>query len=431
MKEMTWRELGVELPRIMLPETGADMAKWAVVACDQYTSEPEYWQRVEEFAGGAPSALRLILPEALLSEDPAENADREAKIIGAMEAYLQGGVFKTLQKGAMLVRRYLPCGVRTGLVLAFDLERYDYKRGSASLIRATEGTVEERVKARLSLRRRALIELPHILMLIDDPKKTVIEPLVGLSKSQAYDFELMERGGRITGDFLAEKDLKGARAALSALAGEQTGRFGKPLLLYAMGDGNHSLAAAKAVWEEIKPTLTEEEREDHPCRFALAELVNVHDDGILFEPIHRLLTGVRPGAAGEIAYSLAEQNGDVSIGPAGKDHPEFAHVLPFVSKEGEGVITVPAPANRLAVATLQNALEDYAKRTGAKLDYIHGDETLKNLAMREGSLGFLLPAMEKADLFATVILEGALPKKTFSMGEAQEKRYYLEARALR
>jgi hypothetical protein len=431
MTDLTWRELGIELPRMLLPKTSADMTKWAVVACDQYTSEPEYWKRVDERVGDAPSTLRLILPEALLSEDSKENADREAGIIRAMEAYLKGGVFRTLPKGAILVRRYLPCGVRTGLVLAFDLDRYDYKQGSASLIRATEGTVEERVQARLSLRRRALIELPHILMLIDDPKKTVIEPLAGRAKTPEYDFELMEHGGRITGEFLSEEDLEGARLALSALAKEQSGRFGKPLLLYAMGDGNHSLAAAKAVWEEVKPSLTEEERQDHPLRFALCELVNVHDDGILFEPIHRLLTGVNPGAINEIAYILAEQNGDVSIGPAGAKGPEFAHVLPYVSKEEQGAITVPAPVSRLAVATLQNALEVYVKRTGAKLDYIHGDETLEKLASRDGALGFLFPAMEKADLFATVILEGALPKKTFSMGEAQEKRYYLEARSLR
>lgn len=431
MTDLTWRELGIELPRMLLPSRGADMEKWAVVACDQYTSEPEYWHRVEHFVGDAPSALRLILPEALLSEDAAENAKREEGIVRAMEEYLQNGVFRTLPKGGMLVRRYLPCGVRTGLVLSFDLDRYDYSRGSTSLIRATEGTVEERVRARLSLRRRALIELPHILMLIDDPKKTVIEPLTNLDKSPEYDFALMEGGGRISGTFLAEQDLLGAKHALSNLAREQSGRFGKPLLLYAMGDGNHSLAAAKAVWEEVKPSLTDEERENHPLRFALCELVNVHDDGILFEPIHRLLTGVSPEAVHEIAYILAEQNGDVSIGPANAEQPEFAHVLPFVADGEQGAITVPCPVSRLAVATLQNALEVYLKKSGAKIDYIHGDDTLKKLASRKGALGFLLPAMEKADLFATVILEGALPKKTFSMGEAQEKRYYLEARALR
>lgn len=431
MADMTWRELGIELPRMLLPKNGADMRKWAVVACDQYTSEPEYWQRVDAFVGDAPSALRLILPEALLSEDPAENARREDGIVRAMERYLQSGVFRELPEGAMLIRRYLPCGVRTGLILAFDLERYDYSKGSTSLIRATEGTVEERARARLSLRRRALIELPHILMLIDDPEKTVIEPLSNLDKSPEYDFELMEGGGRITGTFLDETELSGAKHALSELAKKQSGRFGKPLLLYAMGDGNHSLAAAKAVWEEVKPSLTEKEREHHPLRFALCELVNVHDDGILFEPIHRLLTGVTPDAVNEIAYILAEQNGDVSVGKATDEHPEFAHVLPFVQSGEEGELVVPAPASRLAVATLQNALEVYAKKTGARIDYIHGDDALKKLASREGSLGFLLPAMEKADLFATVILEGALPKKTFSMGEAQEKRYYLEARALR
>ncbi len=431
MKDITWRELGVELPRIMLPNKCVDMSKWSVVACDQYTSEPEYWHRVEGLVGDAPSTLRLVLPEALLSENPGENAAREDDIIKTMQSYLASDTFRTLPCGAMLVRRYLNCGVRTGIVLSFDLERYDYKKGSTSLIRATEGTVEERVKARLSLRRRALIELPHILMLIDDPKKTVIEPLANAKMHREYDFELMEHGGRITGDFIAEENLEGARVALSELAAEQDGRFGKPLLLYAMGDGNHSLAAAKAVWEELKPTLSEAETENHPARFALCELVNVHDDGILFEPIHCLLTNVKPGALEEIAYILAEQNGDVSIG-TGNDAPqEFAHVLPFVTKEGAGTITVPAPANRLAVATLQGALEVYIKKTRARLDYIHGEETLKSLARRDGCLGFLLPAMEKAELFTTVILEGALPKKTFSMGEAHEKRCYLEARSLR
>lgn len=431
MADLTWRKLGIELPRILLPRKGADLSKWAVVACDQFTSEPEYWQRVEARVGDAPSTLRLILPEALLSEDPAENARREDGIVRAMDEYLKSGVFRELPEGAMLVKRHLPCGVRTGLILAFDLERYDYHAGSTSLIRATEGTVEERVKARLSLRRRARIELPHILLLIDDPEKTVIEPLNSLDKAPEYDFALMEGGGRIAGTFLCEGELEGVRHALSRLAEKQSGRFGKPLLLYAMGDGNHSLAAAKAVWEEVKPSLAEEEREHHPLRFALCELVNVHDSGILFEPIHRLLTGVTPDAVNDIAYILAEQNGDVSMGKASFDHPAFAHVLPYVAGGERGEIVVPAPASRLAVATLQSALEVYLKKTNARIDYIHGDDTLIKLASREGSLGFLLPAMEKADLFATVILEGALPKKTFSMGEAQEKRYYLEARALR
>jgi len=430
MAHKTWRQLGIELPRILLPVDHIEMQKWAVVACDQFTSQREYWEEADRFVGEAPSTLRLIIPEAYLPLP--DKAAEEKKITSAMADYLEQGVFRTLDKGAMLVRRETSCGTRTGLVVAVDLECYDYTRGSSSLIRATEGTVEARVKTRIALREAAPIELPHILMLIDDPEHTVIEPLCeNAALTPCYDFELMADGGRVRGDFLPEAALDGALNALNALAEKNDGKFGKPLLLYAMGDGNHSLAAAKAAWENKKAELSEAERENHPMRFALCELENIHDAGMSFEPIHRI---IRMEDHCDEAFDLLlnilkEQNGAVSLctSCSGKGHEFLCH-----TEDVDGVVRVENPVAQLPVATLQNALDELEKRMSAvEVDYIHGDDTVVRLGRQPETVGFTLPPMDKSGLFPTVILEGALPRKTFSMGHANEKRYYIEARALR
>ena len=427
-----WEELGVRLPRILLPKEGTEMEKWAVVACDQYTSEPEYWEEAERIVGGAPSTLSLILPEVYLGEENVSG--RIDSIHKRMEQMLREGFFRQLPEGTVLVRRTVGGKTRWGLMLAFDLECYDYAKGSTTMIRATEGTVESRIPPRLRVREGAAVELPHILILIDDPDRTVIEPLRGKGET-VYEFDLMKNGGHVQGRFLPKEELSGLQDALAALKEKWQGRCGAPLLLYAMGDGNHSLATAKAAWERLKPSLSGEERMCHPARYALCELENLHDEGIVFEPIHRVVFG-----AGEKELFLERlsdifrgQNpgGSVRILAGGEKAGTEEHCLPFVCQGGEGAIAIGAPAAQLPVGTLQNALEEYERRYGCRIDYIHGGETARTLGCRPGNMAFLLPAMSKEALFTTVILDGALPKKTFSMGEANEKRYYLEARALR
>ena len=435
MKYTTLASLGVCLPRILLPRRGIDLAKWAVVACDQYTSEPEYWQEVDALTGSAPSALRLILPEAYL-DGKHDEAALSAGVLQSMEDYQNNGVFAELGEGAVLVTRSVNGKIRTGLLLAFDLECYDYTPGSAPLIRPTEGTVTERVMARLALRKAATVELPHILMLLDDPECTVIEPLRAQPSRRVYNFELMQNGGHITGDYLPASSLAGLTEALAALAEKLDGREGQPLMLYAVGDGNHSLAAAKAAWEALKPTLPEAERQTHPARYALCELVNLHDPGIVFEPIHRVLFGAEEGFAEELRAILAEQNQGAEFRLLAEDSlgvlAPNCHALLCLQNGRRGVFLVNGPRQNLPVGTLQKALEAYlARHEGARLDYIHGTEALTKLSAAPNAAGFLLPPMEKEDLFTTVLTDGVLPKKTFSMGEANEKRYYLEARALR
>ena len=284
----TWNQLGLRIPEIMLPKEGADYGKWAVVACDQYTSDPAYWQKAEEIVGGAPSTLRLMLPEFYLGKPDEEK--RIVDIRSAMKAYVEQGTLRTLPKGCILVKRTAEGRSRLGLVICVDLEAFDYRAGASSLIRSTEKTIVERIPPRLKIRRGAPLELPHILILIDDPDRTVIEPLEKAGGEVVYDTDLMLGGGHITGTFLSEEKMEGAREAMSALfdKAEKTYGTGKAMLM-AMGDGNHSLATAKANWEEIRKTVPEKERASHPARYALCELENIHDEGIVFEPIHRVL----------------------------------------------------------------------------------------------------------------------------------------------
>ena len=430
----SWEELGVSLPQILLPKEGTDLTKWAVVACAQFTSEPEYWHDVEKIVSGAPSTLSLMLPEAYLGAK--DLPERIAAIHGRMNALLDEGFFRALPEGTVLVERTADGKTRHGLMLAFDLEQYDYKKGSTSLIRATEGTVESRIPPRLKVRQGAALELPHILILIDDPEHTVIEPLIGKGE-KIYDFDLMQRGGHIEGRFLENSALCGLKEALSALKNRWENRCGAPLLLYAMGDGNHSLATAKAAWEQLRPTLSEEERMCHPARYALCELENLHDAGIVFEPIHRVAFGAGEPEAflNALREILSAQNpgGAVSVlwGEAAKRETS-GHRLDFSCAAGTGSVLVERPASQLPAGTLEQALEAWkAQSEAGSIDYIHGGETARRLGAQPGAMAFLLPAMEKEALFTTVILDGALPKKTFSLGEANEKRYYLEARSLR
>ncbi len=404
---------------ILLPH-GVDMQKWSVVACDQYTSEPEYWNRVEQTVGNAPSTYHMILPEVFLGAPDVQA--RIGRINQSMRQYLDEGIFDCLPDSYLYLERTLTPGkVRRGLVGRIDLMAYEYGKGLASSVRPTEGTVESRLPPRIRVRENAPLETPHIMILIDDPEKTVIEPLAQERKTlrQVYDFTLMEHGGNISGWQVNGAAAQKVDAALAKLA-ERLSMASETPLLFAVGDGNHSLATAKACYEQLRTTLPQAEWERHPARWALVELVNIHDDAMQFEPIHRVLFDVDPAhVLKELAsfYHISKTGGRQSfeVVAGGKREQLF----------------VENPSSQLAVGTLQKFIDEYLNRFGGEVDYIHGEEVTVQLANRERAVGFLLPAMQKSELFPTVIADGALPRKTFSMGHAWEKRYYLECRAIR
>ncbi len=407
-------QYALKKPEILLPDPACDLAKWAVVACDQFTSQPEYWRRVETFVGSAPSALNLIYPEAWLSRGDA----RIEAINRAMRDY-EKNVLTHRVSGFALVERRIAAGRRLGLVAAVDLEQYDFARNSRSLIRPTEGTILERIPPRVRIRERAPLELPHVLLLADDPDRTLIEPLYaardGLEK--LYDFELMEGGGHIRGWLVPEEDaLEGALAGLMEKADG---------LLFAVGDGNHSLATAWQCWLNIRQHLSPAERETHPARWALVEINNLHDPALVFEPIHRALFGAEGEALRrDFAAWLAERG--MSLVDCGAREAMFT----LTQRGRDRSLRVEGLENPLPLATLQPFLDQWlAARADATIDYIHGEAALRALA-ENGALGILLPAMDKRVLFESVRQGGPLPRKTFSMGEANEKRYYLEARKI-
>jgi len=412
---------------ILLP-MDCGLSRWAVVACDQYTSQPEYWERVAAYVGDAPSTLHLILPESKLEGEQVEE-DIEA-IHRTMEEYLKEKRFREIKDAFIYVERKLASGtLRRGLLGKVDLEQYSYEKGSETPIRATEGTVLSRIPPRMAVRRGAAIELPHIMVLIDDPEKTVIEPLAEGKRRMHLDYicELMENGGQVMGYTLEDDQKEAVTKALEALADPK--RFeryyqaeGKAPLVFAMGDGNHSLASAKACWEEIKGNVPKEKWITHPARYALVELVNLHDESLEFEAIHRVVFGVKPDA---LLDALLKAYPGAKIGEG------EGHQFRFVYGEHEGLITVPNPEAQLEVGTLQHFLDAYLTEHGGKVDYIHGEDVVRSLAKQPESIGFLLPCMGKDQLFPTVIFDGALPRKTFSMGEAHDKRFYLEARKIK
>lgn len=435
----TYSKIGVQIPTVYLPKPETDLTKWAVVACDQYTSQPEYWAQVGQIAGESPSTLNLTLPEVFLGK-PGE-AERIQQIQANMRDYLDQGLLEP-HEGLIYLERTVAGKTRKGLILALDLEQYDYNKGSRSLIRATEGTIVERLPPRMKIREGAPLELPHILVLIDDPLRSVIEPL-GQAKSQLtklYDFDLMMGSGHLEGYQVDCPDLEAqVIAALQKLADPQVfaKKYGvdpsESVLLFAMGDGNHSLATAKAIWEKMKSSVGM----DHPARYALVEIENVHDEGLAFEPIHRVLFGLN----GDICDALGRYFGkDFEYIPCDDcvemlDKIEHApigiHAFGMTQEHRYAVIAIRNPASNLAVGTLQPFLDDLVKTGQAdSIDYVHGNCVICRLTAQPGNVGFFLPNMAKSDLFKTVILDGALPRKTFSMGEAHEKRFYVESRRI-
>ena len=423
----SFEKLGFYPADILLPKD-VDMTKWAVVACDQFTSQPEYWQAVEDTVGNAPSTLRLILPEAKLNDPDVEQSI--ADINSTMEQYLESGVFQTLSDSLLYMERTQSDGkIRHGLIGMIDLEQYDFTPGSGALIRATEGTVLSRIPPRVRVREHAPIELPHVMLLIDDPDRTVIAPLTAASDEmeKVYDFELQQGGGHLRGWKLTDIQMNGVAAALEGLCTDaemqkKYGLSGAAPLLFAVGDGNHSLATAKQCYENLKKVIPESQWGTLPARYALVEVVNNHDHALQFEPIHRVLFGVQPDQVQEAFKSFY---------PEAYEGRGEGHVIAYTCAEHTGFLTVPNPKVQLAVGTLQTFLDAYVQEYGGEVDYIHGDDVTDELGGKAGNIGFKLPAMGKEQLFKTVMTDGVLPRKTFSMGHAQDKRYYVEARRIK
>ena len=417
---MSFDRIGIRPARILLPAPSVPHETWACIACDQYTSEPEYWRKAYDIVGSAPSALRLILPEVNLKQ----SEQLIPGIHAAMADYLREGLLApAVDPGFVLCERTVPAGNRLGLVCAVDLEQYSFEKGSLPLVRPTEQTIASRLPPRLVIRRGAPVELTHIMILIDDPGRTVLEPLQAKKDSlrKLYDFDLMMNGGHLKGWAVdAEEDLRHVDDALSALLK----KLGENPLLLAVGDGNHSLATAKAYWEELKQGLSPEEQENHPARFALCEIVNIHDSALLFEPIHRVVTGTDPATLLQDWQAYAAGRGMTLDAAEG-------HAFTVVCADGDTAVTVGNPEGAIPCETIQKFLDDFlARHPEAEIDYIHGEQSLRALASRPGAVGFLLPEIDKNSFFSDVKKLGVLPRKTFSMGEADEKRFYMEAKEI-
>ena len=406
---------GLKTDDIYLPAKQVDPRLWAVVACDQYTSQPDYWQRVADLVGEHPSTLHIVQPEI----DLEHAAGRIPAIHEAMRKYLADGTLVCgVHNGFTLTRRTTASGTRLGLVAAVDLEAYDFTPGANALIRATEGTIQERIPPRMRIREGAILECPHVMLLLDDPDCTVIEPVAAALQNETplYDFDLMENGGHLRIQAVEGALIESVAESLNALLQKSDG------FLYAVGDGNHSLATAKACWEVIKQTLSEAEKKVHPARYALAEIVNLHSPALVFEPIHRVLFGCKAkdviAAYGEY---LKEKGMSLTDGTE----------ITFVDSESEAGFQVVNPVNPLPVAVLQPFLDAYLlKHPEIRIDYVHGDEAVKAICRQENTVGILLPAIDKSALFPAVRAGGVLPRKTFSMGEANEKRFYMECRKI-
>ncbi len=444
---MNFDKIGLYVPEILLPNENIDLHKWSVVACDQYTSQPEYWEKVKETADEAPSTLNVIFPEVFLEDSDGD--ERIKNINDNMQEYLDFAVLAPMDnKGFILIdRKTSQAPSRKGLVVAIDLEQYDFNKGSQTLIRATEGTIVDRLPPRIKVRQDAAIELPHIMVLIDDPDRTVIEPLFNQKPKQLYDFELMMDSGHLKGFAIDTPELiQQVADALEHLASPEVfakkyQAENKDVLLYAMGDGNHSLATAKAIWEKIKQDAdTAQSEMDNPARYALVELVNIHDEGLQFEPIHRVIFNVNPEQllkdmhthfSGNCSVCRCENSEEMTKRASEVANIEDVHVIPFNDANGYGYIQIENPVFTLELATIESFLNDYLEQNGGKVDFIHGDDVVHELGVKEGNMGFFFPPISKHSLFKTIIFDGALPRKTFSMGEADEKRFYLEARKIK
>lgn len=438
-------EIGLQVPQFLLPRPGIDLFRWAVVACDQYTSQPDYWKQVEEIVGDAPSTLHLVLPEIYLEYPDAD--ERIRRIHVRMQEYLDQELFYPYE-GLVYIERTVHGRTRRGLLACFDLEKYEVQPEKQSLARATEETIMERLPARMRIREAASLELSHVQVLIDDPEKSIIENLRQY-KSKAkllYDFDLMQNGGHLSGwlldDPIVQKTIFQSLMNLAtpdAFKQKYTLESNHCPLLFAVGDGNHSLASAKAVWEKRKVTVAP----DHPARFVLVEIVNLHDSALAFKPIHRvlfrvghpLLEALQMYFGSRFSYtSYGDEAGwekmTSAVDQAGDSLPSD-HCFGLLHSGECGLVRIANPDLKLPVETLQRFLDRFMQQGGAeKIDYVHGIRVLKNLFRHKEHAGFYLPAISKKELFRTVILDGTLPRKAFSMGDAHEKRFYMESRRI-
>ena len=418
-------EIPFKAGNILIPKN-VDMHKWSVVACDQYTSEPKYWEEVENIVKDAPSTLRLTLPEIYLNDNNVE--DKIRKINETMIDYLNNDMFNEYENSMIYLERTQSDGkVREGLMGIVDLEDYSYEKGSQTLIRATEKTVIERIPPRMKVRENAILELPHIMILIDDEKKNIIESLKNevSTNDLVYDFDLMQNGGHIKGYKLNENIINDIINKLSLLADktyfeEKYNVTDKGVLLFAMGDGNHSLATAKACYEKLKETMSKEEYLNHPARYALVELVNLHSPALEFEAIHRVVFDTNVNDLLDSLYKYYDINDEGN-----------GQKIELITKDFDKTLYISNPKSNIAVGSIQIFLDEYLNDNKGSIDYIHGEDVTKNLAKNEGNVGFIFDAMAKEELFKTVILDGALPRKTFSMGHSYDKRFYLEARKIK
>lgn len=412
---------------ILLPKK-ADFSKWSVVACDQFTSQRDYWEKAAQVTSGALSTLNLIFPEVYLNDDGGD--ERIERINATMRAYVDEGIFEEYKNSLIYVERTQSDGkVRHGIIGAVDLEEYDFTKGSQSAIRATEGTIIERIPPRRKIRINAPLELPHILMLIDDRKKIIVENVIAKADTykKIYDFDLMADSGHLKGFLINDDDAQEVLNGIKSLEDkdafdEKYGVSDKDVLVIAVGDGNHSLATAKTCWEEIKQGLNEDEKANHPARFALVELMNIHDEAIEFEPIQRVIFDTDP-------QKLIDEF--MKYYPAASFSDNGGQQIRYTYQGNEGTIYVADAPSNLPVGTLQKFLDKYLEENNGEIDYIHGDDVVRELTAKENTIGFMVDRMEKNDLFTTVIKDGALPRKTFSMGEAQDKRFYLECKKIR
>jgi hypothetical protein len=448
-------DVGCTAPDILIPHTSVDHRKWAVIACDQYTSDPEYWDTIESIVGDNPSTLRLIIPEAHLPRVDEERAAEEIELW--MRRYIEDGTLVSLPSCPVLVRRHPASGrgpIRNGLMTTLDLEHYDYRPGSASLIRATEKTIVERLPARMAVRRNVPLEVPHILVFIDDPAGTVIEPLVadrdsrapdsgsttagGSAPSPLYDFDLMAGGGHISGYRVSPTEWKRVLSALDGLiegrpegGSSMRGSGGASGALFAVGDGNHSLAAAKAVWEEKKAAGASS---NHPARWAMVEVCNIYDPAIVLHPIHRVLFDVDPQEcirfltkSRHLSFRrLPPERLEVEIESSGD-----AHTVGLIAGSISGVLSHSSPSQPTVCGTVQPPIDDFLQTCpAARIDYIHEAAQVRRLGLNADTVGLIFPVIEKRQIFSVIEQNTVFPRKTFSIGTSTEKRYYLECRRI-
>lgn len=392
---------------ILLPNN-IEYRKWSVIACDQFTSDPSYWKRVKDFVGVSPSTLHLIVPEAFL--DTIDMSSASAECERKMRDYLDGDLFSLLPNSFVYVERETSSGIRRGLVGMLDLDAYDFSGENALPIRSTEATVVSRLPARIAVRKLAPIELPHVMTLINDPEMSIIEPLARKVSElcKLYDFELMEGGGHICGYRVTGKDAENIQHTLASST--------KSDVKIVVGDGNHSLAAAKRFWESIKFSLTESEKELHPARFALVELNNVYDSAISIEPIHRTIFGVN---SQKFISELSELSDD------------RGYSITCVSCGNETKFCIPAESYGALIEKVQNRIDSFISENGGRVDYIHDELSARALSNAQDKTAVILPALPKSDIFKTVELGKTFPRKSFSIGQARDKRYYLECRRIK